>query len=358
MSPTLRSVPAAPARAMLRDVGAGATNVAIEFEVRTAFDFSISLAREAGEHDEITPEDQRWLAAARAGIPELDQAKSEESAWSYAPPLAVDHPEVTDAASFVELLHRTSGRELATAALADVLRDPGRNQLIQAAVAGEPEAITAVLASWPEMKRPLLERLLRDGDTVIGEIATLFKSWLPRYQEIEPRIRAIIERDVELRAADRASLRPADLIERTTNGIRLLSEPGVRRVLLAPSYLARPYNFTFAGGDWRMFIYPVADSALGGADPLAPPPGVLRLHRALGDGTRLRILRLLRDRDWYLTEIAERLELSKPTIKHHLAQLRAAGLVTLTEEGGLSYYSLRRDRLDDASVELKHYLIS
>ena len=83
---------------------------------------------------------------------------------------------------------------------------------------------------------------------------------------------------------------------------------------------------------------------------------MLRLHRALGDETRLRILRLLRDRDYYLTEIAERLELSKPTIKHHLAQLRAAGLVTLIEEGGLSYFSLRRERLADVSSELKHYL--
>ena len=159
-----------------------------------------------------------------------------------------------------------------------------------------------------------------------------------------------------LRAGDRKRLGPAELIERTTNGIRWLSEPGVRRVVLAPSYLARPYNFTFAGGDWRIFVYPVADAALEPNDPLAPPVGVLRLHRALGDETRLRILRLLRDRDWYLTEIAERLELSKPTIKHHLAQLRAAGLVTLTEEGGLSYFSLRRDRLDDASSELKLYL--
>ncbi len=29
----------------------------------------------------------------------------------------------------------------------------------------------------------------------------------------------------------------------------------------------------------------------------------------------------------------------------------------LTEEGGLSYYSLRRERLDDASSELKRYLV-
>ena len=91
-------------------------------------------------------------------------------------------------------------------------------------------------------------------------------------------------------------------------------------------------------------------------DPLAPPGALLRLHRALGDDTRLRILRLLRDQDFYLTEIAERLELSKPTIKHHLALLRSAGLVTIVEEGGMSYYSLRRERLDDASSELKRFL--
>ena len=128
-------------------------------------------------------------------------------------------------------------------------------------------------------------------------------------------------------------------------------------MILAPSYFARPYNFVLGGEDWRMYGYPIADSALDGTDPLAPPQAVIRLHRALGDETRLRILRLLRDQDFYLTEIAERLEFSKPTIKHHLALLRSAGLVTIVEEGGLSYYSLRRERLDDASGELKRFLV-
>ena len=83
----------------------------------------------------------------------------------------------------------------------------------------------------------------------------------------------------------------------------------------------------------------------------------MRLHRALGDETRLRILRLLRDRDLYLTEIAGLVELSKPTVKHHLALLRAAGLVTVTDEGGMTYYTLRRDRLDAGSAELKRFLL-
>ena len=53
-------------------------------------------------------------------------------------------------------------------------------------------------------------------------------------------------------AGDRATLGPFDLIEQTTGGIRWLSEPGVRRVILAPSYFARPYNFLLGSADWRV----------------------------------------------------------------------------------------------------------
>jgi ArsR family transcriptional regulator len=76
----------------------------------------------------------------------------------------------------------------------------------------------------------------------------------------------------------------------------------------------------------------------------------------LGDPSRLRVLRLLADGDRYLTEIATALELSKPTVKHHMAQLRAAGLVTLTEEGSLTYYSLRRDRLGEVGDDLRRFI--
>ena len=354
-TPRSRTPDAPTARAMVRDVGAGASLPAT-FDVRTAYDFAVSLASEVGEHDELPVEDRRWLARAREALPERVRAAIDDEMWTYGAGLMVDRPEVADAAGFVGLLQSTTGTEFTNAVLADSLRDPDRRVEVAAALDGDREAITSLLAAWPDHKQGWLTRLIEDADGVVGEVADLMAAWLPLYQEIEPRVRTIIRRDVDRRAGDIATLRPAELIERTTNGIRWLSEPGVRRVVLAPSYVVRPYNFTFAGGDWRLIIYPVSDEAFAPEDPLAPPAGVLRLHRALGDDTRLRILRLLRDRDWYLTEIAERLELSKPTIKHHLAQLRAAGLVTLTEEGGLSYYSLRRDRLDDASSELKLYL--
>lgn len=340
---------------MLRNVG-GDSALSVEFEVRTAFDFAISLAKEVGEHDELPKDDRRWLDRARAALPASARAAVEDDVSIFVAGLLIDRPEVEDAAGLVSLVGGATTSALMDQVFVESLRDPARREETQAACDGDQAAVESVIACWPEQKRAWIERLFRDPTGLMGEITALLQAWLPLYQEIEPRVRTIIRRDADLRAADRATLGAAELIERTTNGIRWLSEPGMRRVILAPSYLARPYNFTFAGGDWRMFVYPVLDEALEPHDPLAPPPGVLRLHRALGDASRLRILRLLRDRDWYLTEIAERLELSKPTIKHHLAQLRAAGLVTLTEEGGLSWYSLRRDRLDDASSELKRFL--
>jgi DNA-binding transcriptional ArsR family regulator len=344
-----------PAPAPLRRVGAVA-DLPASFDIRTAFDFAISLAVEVGEHDELPEEDRTWLERSRAALPERVRSTVEDELTIFAAGLVVDHPETRDAAGLVALMRATSGKAFARAVLAEELRDTERTTDVMAALDGDSDAADRVVECWPANKRSWITRLVDDPDGLVGEVVDLLEAWLPAYQEMEPRIRSIIERDVALRADDRATLAPAQLVERTTNGIRWLSEPGVRRVVLAPSYLVRPYNFTFAGGDWRLFVYPVADSALEPHDPYAPPVALLRLHRALGDESRLRILRLLRDRDWYLTEIAERLELSKPTIKHHLAHLRAAGLVTLTEEGGLSYYSLRRDRLDDASSELKRYL--
>ena len=349
-----RSGPPAQLRAPVRAVGSG-VSLPVTFDVRTAYDFALSLASEVGEQDELLPADRRWLISARESLGAQAPVVDDEICI-FGAGLLIDRPEITDAKGYVDLLRATSGSEFARVVFADQFHHPEQRDDVDRALDGDHEAAERIIGTWAEHKQGFLRNLFEDPASYIGTIADRMTAWLPIYQQIEPRVLRIIERDVEQRANDRKVLPSGELIEKTTNGIRWLSEPGVRRLVLAPSYLGRPYNFTFNGPDWRIFVYPVADSALEADDPLAPPVGMLRLHRALGDETRLRILRLLRDRDWYLTEIAERLELSKPTIKHHLAQLRAAGLVTLIEEGGLSYFSLRRERLDDVSSELRLYL--
>jgi ArsR family transcriptional regulator len=163
--------------------------------------------------------------------------------------------------------------------------------------------------------------------------------WAGRFGEIEPRIAAILRRDYDLRAADRTTLTGSDLVERTTNGVRVVPEAGVRRVILAPSYFSRPYNFLLGGEGWRFVGYPVADAALD-LDPLSPPAAVVRLHRALGDPTRLRILALLAQGELCVCHLTRALKISQPNVSRHLAVLRAAKVVEARRDGAWMLYRL------------------
>jgi DNA-binding transcriptional ArsR family regulator len=348
-------------RPAIRDL-TGRRAYAVEWDVRTAYDFVLSLSDDAGSTDDLPAADREWLTNAKAGL----RADVGDAVDLYATEfcivlavLAVDHPEVKDAVSFVRMIDATDDETiLRTMFLGD--RDATQRALVERALAGDEAAIDELVARESEHRyqpdRQALEALYRDPASGVEPARAVLRAWLPRFAEVEARVATMIERDHRDRAADRAALPPVELVEKTTGGIRWLAESGVRRVILAPSYFARPYNFVLSGEGWQMFAYPIADTALDATDPLAPPQSVVRLHRALGDDTRLRILKLLAGRDWYLSEIAQQLELSKPTIKHHLAILRSAGLVTLTEEGALSYYSLRRSRIDDASTDLGRFL--
>jgi DNA-binding transcriptional ArsR family regulator len=231
------------------------------------------------------------------------------------------------------------------------------SDLIVRAIDGDETAFPALTEKLPEWNKKGRLEVLRDPAGAKKRIEGVLRAWQTRFAEIEPRVLQILERDYDGRAADRERLSPSDLVETTTGGIRYLPEAGISRVILGPSYFSRPYNFLMSASDARFFGYPVADSALDPSDELTPPLAVVRLHRALGDETRLRILKLLASKDLYLTEIAQQLDLSKPTIKHHLSLLRSAGLVTITESGTVMYYSLRRNRLDDASAEIKRFLV-
>lgn len=64
------------------------------------------------------------------------------------------------------------------------------------------------------------------------------------------------------------------------------------------------------------------------------------VFRALSDGTRLRILALLRDGEVCVCHIQGGLQLPQPTISRHLAYLRRSGLVHARREGIWMHYRL------------------
>ena len=71
------------------------------------------------------------------------------------------------------------------------------------------------------------------------------------------------------------------------------------------------------------------------------------IFRALNDKTRRDILDLLKKKDMTAGDIADRFNISKPSISHHLDILRQADLVTSVKEGQFIYYSLNMTVLDD-----------
>ena len=362
---TRRSIaaPTAPVRPRpaVRDFSGGSAGFHIEWDIRPVYDFVFSITADDSWTHDIAAEDQALVAAGRERLraeaaPEAVSIVEDECGIHVAS-VAVERPEIRTAVQLVDAIETASLPDLYRSIVSDVTRHPSSMVLVDRAIAGDAKAIDELrdAAEYDWKVGPL--RLLEDPEGSRQHIVQVLRIWLDLYRPIEDRITAILDRDYALRAGDRATLEPVELIERTTGGVRWLPEAGVKRVVLAPSYFTRPYNFLLAGETWRYFGYPVADDALEVSDPLAAPQNVVRLHRALGDETRLRILKLLSAKDLYLTEIAQQLDLSKPTIKHHLALLRAAGLVTITEAGTVIYYSLRPSGLDEASTDLKRFLL-
>lgn len=69
--------------------------------------------------------------------------------------------------------------------------------------------------------------------------------------------------------------------------------------------------------------------------------------KAIADPTRRQILRLLRDREMTAGEIAERFDMTKPTMSHHFSVLKAAELISSRRDGQTIWYGLNTSVLQD-----------
>jgi hypothetical protein len=81
-------------------------------------------------------------------------------------------------------------------------------------------------------------------------------------------------------------------------------------------------------------------------------PDSLTFFRALADRSRLRIVGMLAGREYSVQELARALELRAPTVSHHLAVLKAAGLAEARSDGTTRWYRLRESELHRRSREL------
>jgi len=67
--------------------------------------------------------------------------------------------------------------------------------------------------------------------------------------------------------------------------------------------------------------------------------------KAIADETRQKIMSECCCCWLSVSEIVEKMEVSQPTVSHHLAILREAGLVDVREEGKQTFYTLNQERI-------------
>ena len=69
----------------------------------------------------------------------------------------------------------------------------------------------------------------------------------------------------------------------------------------------------------------------------------IQFAKIIADETRQKIMKLTCCRWRTVSEIVAQLNVTQPTVSHHLAVLREAGLVNVREDGKMTYYQLNRE---------------
>ncbi|GAA3610492.1 ArsR/SmtB family transcription factor [Microlunatus ginsengisoli] len=73
-----------------------------------------------------------------------------------------------------------------------------------------------------------------------------------------------------------------------------------------------------------------------------------QMFKALGDSTRVKLVSLIAAADGAeacVCDLLEHVQLSQPTVSHHLKQLVDAGLISREQRGKWAYYSIQSETL-------------
>jgi DNA-binding transcriptional ArsR family regulator len=192
----------------------------------------------------------------------------------------------------------------------------------------------ASLARWLPRLAPQLRELLI-------EVTTLWRRDI--FCAEEERLTAILQRDAQAKQTLASRLHATDLMEEATNGVAWVDQPGVDVIALVPTWIMRPWTLHHRSANIAIISYPVADESLGGNGGAAVARAV-KLARVLSDESRVRAIQLLAVEPLSLQELADKLGLRKSTVHHHIAELKAVGLLRVPL--ATKRYSLRPEVLD------------
>lgn len=178
------------------------------------------------------------------------------------------------------------------------------------------------------------------------------------FQEEEERIRPALQ-DALQKAQERSvSVDAFRLVEELSQGVLFPSREDLSSLVLAPSYWSTPLIvFGWVGLVKQIVLFGARPAETALVPGTQVPDSLLRLLKAAGEPTRLRILQYLAHEPLTPSQLARLLRLRAPTVIHHLSELRLAGWVqVILSENDERRYAIRKEMVVTMLVGFQKFL--
>jgi DNA-binding transcriptional ArsR family regulator len=313
----------------------------LEVDWGLAYEALVGLIMFVGEENESSYEvGLDWFRAARRkASPELRAAARPFKGHGYVFNSVAGLVRDTDGRSVAHFVKRLRSDRAGEVQRAVLGHHTSSLDLVDAAVHGDAAAKREYLAQ--SHARSVQKRILEaDPRDVAGEVAGLIELWnRDVFADMAPSLEPGLKESWRAISRLKDQLPTDRLVIRATRGVEYRLESWIHTVVLVPSQLNRPWVTLAEHRGSKIIFYPAVAAGEGSDSQLAD------VYKALGDETRLRILRLLASGVTSLTDIAERLGLAKSTVHGHMVILRGAGITRSVVGDGVKGYVLN-DRPD------------
>uniref|UniRef100_A0A7C4L0K9 ArsR family transcriptional regulator n=1 Tax=Bellilinea caldifistulae TaxID=360411 RepID=A0A7C4L0K9_9CHLR len=344
----------------------------VRFEAASAYDFFISLIVLHNPADfGLRPS---WAAGVRSRLPAAQREFFEHHLPFLGVPLTWLHdltiPQKTTLAVLSALEQIPPAERLPRLTLIPELRPEVQIALQEIAATGRATpAIRTLLKAELEAKRhPPPAGTLDYWISAWSNPAAFGEEWLFAlrtyfnlfFSEEEARLQSLLEDGVQTASRLLNEQPLPQVVETLTRGVSIAEIQQVSQLTLIPSYWSTPFIFfQRLAGQRALLVFGCRPAHLSLAGGGAVPLTLVDTFKALGDPTRLRILRFLAQQPLTPAALAERLRLRAPTVIHHLNALRRAGLVHIRlDADGERRYDLRREGLNETLTALHRFLDS
>ncbi|HET7031009.1 MAG TPA: metalloregulator ArsR/SmtB family transcription factor [Candidatus Limnocylindrales bacterium] len=342
----------------------GAPRVDLTTDVWLAADLSMTLCNVVHKPAHLSLADgdawRRRAAALDGGfLGAIDRYAKE--VWINLLGLPFDVPAARSAAGFVETVGSMEPDELVRYLVGyfrRVFRRETPAEVMDAAIAGDRAAkrefrrTSFTDEGWADCLRHLLGA---DPAAIQAELAGLLGRWHREvYQALETEVETALRGSL---AAFRASAEGRSLsatVELAAPGVTFIPEAGQTSIVLVPSIAIRPLWAVTDHRAAQVFAFPAPARQ---DERPAPPSRLVALGKAIGDGTRLRILRELATEPATPPDLAERMRMPRTTLLHHLRILRAADLIAVkVNDANYHQYHVRDEHFGEIERLLEDYL--